>query len=196
MLFRAHRAMTCRLLLAVAWLAVGASSAAAQGDSPARMQAWSTALGVECTYCHVADQWTDASKLTFEFAGRMARMVTALNDGPLNGLTGVTCWTCHRGRPIPARLPRAAWEKIRADHAGEFELAPDHALAMSVYAASLGVNCEHCHDADRTLNTKAAKAMVARMLPVFDEIPRHFTAARMPTTQCFMCHQGRLVPER
>ena len=67
---------------------------------------------------------------------------------------------------------------------------------MSVYAASLGVDCEHCHDGDRALNTRAAKAMVARMLPVFDEIPRHFEKSRMPTTQCFMCHQGKLVPER
>jgi hypothetical protein len=185
-----------RWLLAVACLAVGVSSSVAQDNGSARMQAWSKALGVECTHCHAAGQWTDASKPAFEFAGRMARMVTALNDGPLNGLKGVTCWTCHRGRPVPARLPRAAWDKIRTDYAGEFERAPDRALAMSVYAASLGVDCEHCHDGDRSLNTKPAKGMVARMLPVFDEIPKHFTQSRMPTTQCFMCHQGKIAPER
>ncbi len=190
--------MRCVLFVvtsAVACLSVGVSSAWAQADSADRMQAWSKALGVACTHCHVADRWTDASKPTFEFAGRMARMVTALNDGPLTGLKRVTCWTCHRGRPIPARLPRQAWEKTRADYAGEFESAPDHAIAMSVYAASLGVDCEYCHDRDRTLNTKAAKAMVARMLPVFDEIPKYFDASRTPMTQCYMCHQGKILPE-
>jgi hypothetical protein len=159
------------------------------------MEAWSKALGVDCTHCHVTGRWTDASKPAFDFAGRMARMVIALNDGPLTGLRGVTCWTCHRGRRIPARLPREAWQKIRADHADEFERVPDRAIAMSVYTASLGVDCEHCHDHDRTLNTKAAKAMVVRMLPVFAEIPKHFTPSRMPTTQCFMCHQGKIAPE-
>ena len=67
---------------------------------------------------------------------------------------------------------------------------------MSVYAASLGVDCTHCHEADRALNTKAPKAMVAKMLPIFEEIPKHFEKARMPVTQCFMCHQGRVTPER
>jgi hypothetical protein len=184
------------LLLVVVGLAGSATVVAAQTEVPARMQAWSKALGVACTHCHVAGQWTDASIPAFEFAGRMARMVTALNDGPLKELGGVTCWTCHRGQSIPARLPREKWEQIRTDHAAEFDGRPNRAIAMSVYAASLGVDCTHCHDADRTLNTKAAKGMVATMLPLFEEIPKHFEASRQPTTQCYMCHQGKITPER
>jgi hypothetical protein len=183
-------------LLAVACLAGCTSAVLAQDETQARMQGWSRALGVECTHCHVADQWADGSKPTFEFAGRMSRIVTALNDGPLREYGGVTCWTCHRGRSIPARLPRQAWEKIQADHTGEFERSPDRAIAMSVYAASLGVDCSHCHESDRTSNAKAPKAVVATMLAIFDEIPRHFDTSRAPTTQCFMCHQGRTTPER
>src|SRR5687768_17844 len=167
----------------------------AQDDVQARMRAWSKALGVECTHCHIDGNWTDATKPTFDFARRMNGMMAALNAGPMKEVGEISCWTCHRGRSIPPRLPREAWEKIRADHAAEFE-GPNRAIAMSVYAASLGVDCLHCHDTDRKLNTKDPKAMVAKMLPIFEEIPKHFDKARTPTTQCFMCHQGTTKPER
>ena len=164
----------------------------AQPDVQARMQAWSQALGVECAHCHVPDRWSDASKPTFDFARRMSAMLAALNAGPLQGVAEISCWTCHRGRSSPARLPRAAWEKIRDDYQAELATRPTHA----VYPASLGVDCAHCHDADRALNTKAPKAMVAKMMPIFDEIPKHFDQAiRAPVTQCYMCHQGRRKPE-
>ena len=180
----------------LACLLGAAATSAAQTTVDERMQAWSKALGVTCVHCHLQDNWTDPSKPTFEFARRMSAMLAALNAGPMNDVGGISCWTCHRGRTIPARLPREAWEKIRADHAAEFEARPNRAIAMSVYAASLGVDCSHCHETDRTLNTKAPKAMVAKMLPIFEEIPKHFDKARMPLTQCFMCHQGATKPER
>ena len=174
-----------------------ATGAAAQDDVQGRMQAWSKALGVDCAHCHVADQWTDASKPTFAFAQRMDRMLSALNVDTLKDVGAISCWTCHRGRAVPARLPRATWEAIRADHLAEFEGSPDRAITMSVYAASLGVDCSHCHETDRTLNTRPPKAMVPKMLSIFEEIPKHFDKAqRMPTTQCFMCHQGKTKPER
>src|SRR5688572_7522931 len=170
----------------------------AQDHVQTRMQAWSRALGVECTHCHVDGAWTDTSKPIFEFAQRMNRMVSALNAGPLNDVASISCWTGHRGRTAPPRLPRESWEKIRAKHISEFADRPNRAIAMSVYAASLGVDCSHCHETDRTLNTKSAKALVRdKMLPIFEEIPKHFDkAVRMPSTQCFMCHQGRIKPER
>lgn len=175
--------VTCRLL------------ALAQDDVPARMASWSTALGVECSHCHVEGQWHDTSKPNFDFAQRMARMVDGLNAGPLRDIGAVTCWTCHRGQRIPARVPPAAWQSIRDAHRAEFQGNENRALAMSVYAASLGVDCAFCHETDRTADTKAPKGMVRRMLPIFDEIPKHFDARR-PMTQCFMCHQGRPKPER
>lgn len=165
---------------------------AAQDDIQTRMRAWSTALGVACTHCHVESAWTDRSKPAFEFAQRMRRMLQGINDGPLKGMEPITCWTCHRGQTRPARLPRAAWEKIRDDYQSELAARPTHA----VYPASLGVDCSHCHEVDRSLTTKAPMAMVATMMPIFDEIPKHFEKTRMPSTQCYMCHQGQRVPER
>jgi formate-dependent nitrite reductase cytochrome c552 subunit len=159
---------------------------------------WSKALGVECSHCHVDGNLTAASKPNFEFAQRMNRMVATLNAGLLKDVAAVSCWTCHRGQAIPPRLARESWEKIRAEHAAEFEGRPNRAIAMSVYAASLGVDCSHCHEVDRASNTKPQKALVReKMLPIFEEIPKHFDeAVRTPVTQCYMCHQGRVKPER
>jgi hypothetical protein len=182
--------------LTVALVVVLGGTASAQDDVTARMTAWSRALGVPCAHCHIDGDLSDASKPNFEFAQRMSRMVAALNAGPLQDVGAITCWTCHRGQSIPRRLAREVWEKVRADHASEFADRPNRAIAMSVYAASLGVECSHCHETDRTLNTKAPKAMVAKMMPIFEEITRHFDQAqRMPVTQCYMCHQGRVKPE-
>ena len=70
-------------------------------------------------------------------------------------------------------------------------------LAMSVYSASLDVECTHCHEAGNWASAaKPAHAMVEKMLPIFDEIPKHFDQSRMPRTQCYMCHQGQRVPSR
>jgi hypothetical protein len=165
-------------------------------DVQSRMRSWSAALGVECSHCHVEGAWTDGAKPTFEFAQRMRRMVDALNAGPLKDVGAIACWTCHRGQLRPPRLPAASWQSIRDQHVGEFT-SPNAALAMSVYAASLGVECSHCHEAGSfTAPTRPAYGMVAKMLPIFDEIPKHFDKSRMPTTQCYMCHQGKLTPER
>jgi hypothetical protein len=190
------RTATARLV-AVFIVALSAPTGA-QDDVKARMEVWSRALGVECTHCHVDGNWKDGSKPTFEFGQRMNRMVTAVNAGPLHDVGVISCWTCHRGQPIPARLPRELWETIRAEHLAEFADRPNRAIAMSVYAASLGVDCSHCHESDRALNTKPAKALVKnKMLSIFEEIPKHFDkAVRMPSTQCYMCHQGRTKPER
>jgi hypothetical protein len=161
------------------------------------MSAWAKSLGVTCAHCHVPDAWTDPSKPAFEFAQRMARMVAALNDGPLKDLGSVTCWTCHRGRSAPSRLPRSQWEEIQARHSAEFASNQGRALAMSVYSASLGVDCMHCHEPETwEASSKRGFEMVSRMLPIFDEIPRHFEKSRMPQTQCYMCHQGKVKPER
>src|SRR5262245_46075073 len=65
------------------------------------------ALGVECSHCHIGSDLADARKPTFDFARRMERMVDGINDGPLKGIGSVRCWSCHRGHPVPPRIPRA-----------------------------------------------------------------------------------------
>ena len=126
-------------------------------------------------------------------------MVRGINDGPLKGSCSITCWTCHRGAPVPPRIPRADWESISAAHAADFlggRAGLD--LAMGVYAASLGVDCSHCHVAlDWSDASKPAHQIVKVMSTIFELIPTYFDpAVRTPRTQCYMCHQGHTTVER
>lgn len=58
-----------------------------------------------CNYCHIADNFADDSVYTKVVARRMLQMVQSLNkDWSTHvGQTGVTCYTCHRGQPLPTQ---------------------------------------------------------------------------------------------
>lgn len=191
------------VLIAVLSVTVAESSAAAGrpqalGDH-ATTQEYNRALGVQCSHCHAAGDPLDTSKPTFDFARRMARMLRGLNEGPLRALEGITCWSCHRGQPIPPRLPTSRWEQIEALNAATFASAREGlGLTMSVYAASLGVQCSHCHVPGAwRAGSKRPHALVATMATVFELIPAYFDrSVRVPRTQCYMCHQGSVSVER
>lgn len=184
---------------------VGATGAVAAGPRAqgrpdhAISQLYNRSLGVGCDHCHSGNDFTDASKPTFDFARRMERMVRGLNNGPLGGVGGISCWSCHRGLPLPARVPRANWESIATAHETDFIGGRDGlGLAMGVYAASLGVDCSHCHvGRNWTDASKPAHQMVEVMSTIFELIPTYFDGTvRMPRTQCYMCHQGHIRVER
>ncbi len=184
------------LLLAAATIA--SASAAGSPEHHGENLAFNRALGVECVHCHNPPASKADSKPTYLFAQRMMRMVEGLSAGKLKDLGGVTCWTCHRGKVKPGRLPRESWEALKAEHAAVF-VGPreERALSMSVYAASLGVQCSHCHEVGIWGDdSKPQKAMAFKMIALFEEIPTYFDRERKPSLQCFMCHQGKVKPER
>ena len=79
------------------------------------MEAFSRALGVECTHCHVRDRWEDDAKPQFAIARNMYRMVKDLNANQLAGLPGIICWSCHGGATSPSRIPRDRWQPLSED---------------------------------------------------------------------------------
>jgi len=183
------------------------------------MQSIDRALGVECSHCHTVDDWKRDDKPEFAFAGRMMKMVQGLNAGTLRDLGGVSCWTCHRGKVKPERMPRASWQdrldkwpealKLSAEEAKKparevyrnVQSMPNSpagglAMTMSVFAGALGVSCDYCHvpghwDSD----DKPAKRTARLMLRLFDEIPPYFEKSRQLSMQCYTCHQGSPKPE-
>ncbi|RBP02890.1 photosynthetic reaction center cytochrome c subunit [Roseiarcus fermentans] len=56
-----------------------------------------------CNYCHNPDNLADDGKYTKKVARRMIQMVQHVNTDYKAHVanTGVVCWTCHRGNPIP-----------------------------------------------------------------------------------------------
>ena len=77
--------------------------------------AYSGSLGVNCTHCHVVDQWEKDDKPTKQVARDMAMMMRAINNEYLKKIKNlksekpiINCTTCHRGQTKPALdLPNA-----------------------------------------------------------------------------------------
>ncbi len=94
-----------------------------------------------CTYCHGANL-ADDSLYTKVVARRMIEMNRALNvDWAKHvGATGVTCYTCHRGNPVPANVwfapatPKNNYARPgMGDDAGQNKAEPSIALASLPY---------------------------------------------------------------
>jgi Photosynthetic reaction centre cytochrome C subunit len=65
------------------------------------MFAFKSSLGVDCTYCHIKDQFEKDDKPTKQTARKMIQLVRDTN-AKLGTATRVTCFTCHRGSTRPA----------------------------------------------------------------------------------------------
>jgi len=72
---------------------------------PGMMQALTGLLGVDCTYCHVKDQWDKEDKPAKQVTRKHFQMQAQMNKEYFNGGNAISCWTCHRGQPKPAGLP-------------------------------------------------------------------------------------------
>jgi hypothetical protein len=70
---------------------------------------YSRSLGVDCTHCHVVDEWEKDDKATKQIARDMALMVRSINNDHLKNIKNlgsanpvINCTTCHRGQTKPA----------------------------------------------------------------------------------------------
>lgn len=65
-----------------------------------------------CAYCHNVQNFADDGLYTKVVARRMIQMTQKVNAEwkPHVAATGVTCYTCHRGNPVPAQI----WFKAEA----------------------------------------------------------------------------------
>jgi photosynthetic reaction center cytochrome c subunit len=67
-----------------------------------------TAIGENCTYCHVAGDFASDENPKKSTARNMMRITADLNAGFPDHQVHVTCWTCHRGDATPAMDAPAA----------------------------------------------------------------------------------------
>jgi photosynthetic reaction center cytochrome c subunit len=95
-----------------------------------------------CNYCHNPQNLADDSLYTKVVARRMVEMTRHLNvDWAKHvGSTGVTCYTCHRGKPVPSNVSFAAVTPKNnrvgpglGDDAGQNKAEPSIALASLPY---------------------------------------------------------------
>ncbi|NBX54627.1 MAG: photosynthetic reaction center cytochrome c subunit [Betaproteobacteria bacterium] len=79
-----------------------------------------------CGYCHQLQNFADDSKYTKVVARRMVEMTRHINADwkPHVAETGVTCYTCHRGQPVPSAVwfksdPQPYGSNFMGDKAGQ-----------------------------------------------------------------------------
>ncbi|MEZ5788336.1 MAG: photosynthetic reaction center cytochrome PufC [Xanthobacteraceae bacterium] len=72
----------------------------------ADMTTWVAPAEESCNYCHNPDNLADDSKYQFKVARRMIEMTQHINAGWKDHVaqTGVTCYACHRGQPVPKNV--------------------------------------------------------------------------------------------
>ena len=91
-----------------------------------------------CTYCHNPANFAEDSKYTKVVARRMIEMTRHINTDWKTHVaeTGVTCYTCHRGNPVPSNI----WFKeAEQDKGADFigDRAGQNLAATSVGLSSL-----------------------------------------------------------
>ena len=72
------------------------------------MKSWKDSLGVQCTFCHIKDEWERDDKEEKETARHMKKMTDAIVATHFDGKREVTCYTCHHGEKKPAKNPPPA----------------------------------------------------------------------------------------
>jgi photosynthetic reaction center cytochrome c subunit len=83
-----------------------------------------------CTYCHNPQNFADDALYTKVVARRMIQMTQRVNSEWTSHVadTGVTCYTCHRGNPVPAQVwyappDRKNVNSVMGDLAGQNQAA-------------------------------------------------------------------------
>jgi hypothetical protein len=105
------------------------------------MHLMSGALGVDCEYCHVSqkDRVSDGVKAKV-VARNMVKMTADLNRKSFNGQQVVTCYTCHRGNPIPPGAPVLPQPGEPADATRAPEIGDPASVRAQIEAAVKAAN--------------------------------------------------------
>jgi len=92
-----------------------------------------------CTYCHVGANFADDGKYTKIVARRMIQMTQYINQDWKKHVaaTGVTCYTCHRGKPVPANVWYQPADRKYTENSIMGDLAGQNYASPSVGLSSL-----------------------------------------------------------
>jgi len=69
------------------------------------MRTFTSGLGVQCSYCHVKNNFASDDIPKKEAARRMIQLTQKINADFLDRRMHVSCYTCHRGEMEPRTAP-------------------------------------------------------------------------------------------
>jgi photosynthetic reaction center cytochrome c subunit len=92
-----------------------------------------------CAYCHAGGNFADDSLYTKIVARKMVQMTQTINSKWQNhvGQTGVTCYTCHRGQPVPSFVWFKPGDRKYTENSIMGDLAGQNLASKSVGLSSL-----------------------------------------------------------
>jgi photosynthetic reaction center cytochrome c subunit len=162
----------------------------------ASMTAW-VAPKQGCAYCHSLSNMADDTLYTKRVARKMLLMVRTINSTWTSHVqnVGVTCWTCHRGNPVPQYIwfqnpgPVAAQGFAETDVGKNLAIGPDHSslpydpytLYLEQNPQSIRVQATNALPTDDRNSIKQAEWTYALMV--------HFSTAL--GVNCSYCHNTR-----
>jgi hypothetical protein len=73
---------------------------------PGMMKALTGLLGVDCKYCHVPGHWELEEKKAKVVARQHFAMQAAIMKQYFSDENKISCWTCHRGKPLAEFVPQ------------------------------------------------------------------------------------------
>jgi len=97
-------------------------------------------------------------------------------------------------RTPPERAGKTAEEAFKNIQVLQGTPADQLLPLMGMISLSLGVSCEHCHDAaDMSLDVEDAKESARTMMTMVMNLNKNSFAGQ-PTMTCYSCHRGALAP--
>jgi len=69
------------------------------------MRTFTVGLGVQCTFCHIQNNYPSDENPKKEIARNMIKMAQEINTKFPDGKMHVSCFTCHRGEAEPKTAP-------------------------------------------------------------------------------------------
>jgi photosynthetic reaction center cytochrome c subunit len=90
-----------------------------------------------CAYCHNVNNMAEDSVYTKVVARRMIQMVQRVNSGWKSHVaeTGVTCYTCHRGQPVPSNVWFNNPGPTQAGGMAQMPAGKNHPTAVANYSS-------------------------------------------------------------
>jgi hypothetical protein len=175
------------------------------GQVVGQMAYYTTALGVQCSYCHNVQNFAYDTPTK-----RIARTMQIMSNGvdrdwidpvkhdfPNYAVAGaVGCATCHRGNPHMS----VKWNVVPVQYLNSTNKSTKQAgyVVNSMYSAarSLGVNCLFCHNSADfvTLQYYPTNKIAHRMWAMLDDINHKYLPPNIKAVTCYTCHQGAKWP--
>lgn len=97
-----------------------------------------TALGVQCNYCHVDGNFAADDKQPKQTARQMMTMLLAINNNNFGGRPQVSCFTCHQGRHEPMGAPALPAEAVEPEFSPLAQNAPTVDAIFAKFAEAKG----------------------------------------------------------